>query len=38
MCLKEVNVPIYATRLTMGLIESKLKEHNMLREVKEKGC
>ena len=34
--LKEVNVPIYATRLTMGLIESKLKEHNMLREVKKK--
>ena len=34
--LKEVNVPIYATRLTMGLIESKLKEHNMLREVKRK--
>ena len=33
---KEVNVPIYATRLTMGLIESKLKEHNMLREVKRK--
>ena len=34
--LKEVNVPIYATLLTMGLIESKLKEHNMLREVKRK--
>lgn len=34
--IKEVNVPIYATRLTMGLIESKLKEHNMLREVKRK--
>ena len=34
--LKEVNVPIYATRLTMGLIESKLKEHNMLRSVKRK--
>lgn len=34
--LKEVNVPIYATRLTVGLIESKLKEHNMLREVKRK--
>ena len=34
--LKAVNVPIYATRLTMGLIESKLKEHNMLREVKRK--
>lgn len=29
--LKDVNVPIYATKLTMGLIESKLKEHNMLR-------
>ena len=24
--LKDVNVPIYATKLTMGLIESKLKE------------
>ena len=34
--LKEVNVPIYATRLTMGLIESKLKEHNMMRDVKRK--
>ena len=28
--LKDVNVPIYATKLTMGLIESKLKEHNMV--------
>ena len=35
--LKDVNVPIYATKLTMGLIESKLKEHNMLKSVK-KGC
>ena len=34
--LKEVNVPIYATRLTMGLIESKLKDHYMLRDVKRK--
>ena len=34
--LKEVNAPIYATKLTMGLIESKLKEHNMLRSVKRK--
>ena len=34
--LKEVNVPIYATRLTMGLIESKLKEHNMMKTVRRK--
>ena len=34
--LKDVNVPIYATKLTMGLIESKLKEHSMLRSVKRK--
>ena len=27
--LKEINVPVYATKLTMGLIENKLKEHNM---------
>ena len=32
--LKEVSAPIYATKLTMGLIDSKLKEHNMLRSVK----
>ncbi len=34
--LKEVNAPIYATKLTMGLIDSKLKEHNMQRTVKRK--
>lgn len=34
--LKEVSAPIYATKLTMGLIDSKLKEHNMLRSVKRK--
>ena len=34
--LKELNVPVYATRLTMGLIENKLKEHNLIHEVKRK--
>ncbi|MBQ7549142.1 MAG: RNase J family beta-CASP ribonuclease [Clostridia bacterium] len=28
--LQKVNVPIYATRLTVGLIEGKLAEHNIL--------
>ena len=28
--LKEVNAPVYATRLTIGLIKNKLKEHGLL--------
>ncbi len=31
--LKELNVPIYGTRLTIGLIEAKLREHNILNSV-----
>ena len=34
--LKEINVPIYATKLTIGIIEHKLKEHDMMRVVKRK--
>lgn len=34
--LKDVNVPIYATKLTMGIIENKLKEHNLMRGTKRK--
>ena len=34
--LKDVNVPIYSTRLTNALIEHKLEEHDMLKKVKRK--
>ena len=34
--LRDVNVPVYATRLTMGLIEHKLEEHDMMKGTKRK--
>ncbi len=34
--LKEINVPIYATKLTVGIIEHKLREHDLMRVVKRK--
>ena len=34
--LRDVNVPIYATKLTIGLIENKLEEYEMLKKVKRK--
>lgn len=34
--LKELNVPLYATRLTMALIDHKLKEHSILKTTKRK--
>ncbi|RDU22450.1 ribonuclease J [Anaerosacchariphilus polymeriproducens] len=34
--LKELPAPIYATKLTIGIIDHKLKEHNILKQIKRK--
>ena len=34
--LAKLNVPVYATRLTMGIIEHKLEEHNLLKTTRRK--
>ena len=33
---KEISMPIYATKLTMGIIENKLKEHNLMNSTRRK--
>ncbi len=32
--LREVNVPVYATKLTAGIVSNKLEEHNLLSKTK----
>lgn len=34
--LKDINVPVYATKLTVAIIENKLKEHNLVKTTKRK--
>ena len=36
--LKKISVPVYGTRLTLGLIEGKLKEHGLLGQSKLNVC
>ena len=33
---KEISAPIYATKLTIGLIDNKLREHNMMSQIRRK--
>ncbi|MEJ6951660.1 ribonuclease J [Natronospora cellulosivora (SeqCode)] len=32
--LRDINVPVYGTKLTLGLLQGKLKEHNMLKDTR----
>ncbi len=34
--LRDMNLPLYATKLTLAIIENKLKEHNLTKSVKRK--
>lgn len=34
--LQKINVPVYGTKLTIALIENKLKEHNLMKNTKRK--